>query len=205
MNQQDQATAHNAIKGFGLLEVLIASGILAIMAAAFVSIGNLSLSRAQLTQERLIAAYFIQEALELTRNARDSTYIDNLKNSNNQPNQWFHWFDGIDTDRLGEGPFYLEETSFNNSVPFWRLKTASEGSAALRYTLGSQIFERKIFVEEVPFNYPVFANLFDTAGNPVDESEKNNLIRMVRVAVNWHGGGRSLESVQFLSDWRFGR
>ena len=73
--------------GFGVLEALIASGIIAIFAGGVVILGNMALRSVVINKHRLQAAYLAQEAVELVKNIRDSNWVD--ANPNNQ------WDDGI--------------------------------------------------------------------------------------------------------------
>ncbi|GAH02631.1 unnamed protein product [marine sediment metagenome] len=62
--------------GFGILEALIASGIIAIFAGGIVILGNMALRSVVINKHRLQAAYLAQEAVELVRNIRDSNWVD---------------------------------------------------------------------------------------------------------------------------------
>jgi len=63
-------------KGFTILEVLLSAAIIAVMLAALVAIGQLSLNTNQLYLQRSQATYLAQESLELARERRDTNWID---------------------------------------------------------------------------------------------------------------------------------
>lgn len=71
-------------KGFGLLETIVAIGILSMGAGAIVLLLVQSLATTSVSQSRLVAAHLSQEGLEVVRNIRDSNWIQGLS-----------WDDGI--------------------------------------------------------------------------------------------------------------
>jgi|GEM_PF-710600 len=81
-------------KGFGIAEVLIAATIIAIILGALVSAGQAALRALYNQEQRLQAASFAQEGLEIVRQMRDSNWIDGksatewdfiARNSSDQP------------------------------------------------------------------------------------------------------------------------
>lgn len=63
-------------KGFGLLEVLISAVIIIMILAALVFIGRAALNNNEYLSQRAQAIYLAQEGLEMTRQIRDTNWID---------------------------------------------------------------------------------------------------------------------------------
>ena len=76
-----------AQRGFGLLEVILASGVLAMVVGAAVGLVRSSLRRTTIGLERSVAMNLAQEPIEQLRSARDSIFIDQVV-INGQPNTW---------------------------------------------------------------------------------------------------------------------
>lgn len=66
----------NKQSGFGILEVLIASSIIAMVAAAALVLGNYILRSAIINKHRLQATHLAADAIEIVRNIRDTNWID---------------------------------------------------------------------------------------------------------------------------------
>ena len=62
--------------GFGILEAIIASGIIALFSAGVVILGNISLRSVVINKHKLQASYLAQEAVEGLRVMRDTAWID---------------------------------------------------------------------------------------------------------------------------------
>ncbi len=99
--------------GFGILEVLIASGIIAIFAGGVVILGNMALRSVVINKHRLQAAYLAQEAVEAVRNIRDSNWVDGEPDTG--------WDDGIDNS--GGDSEYLDQDLTTDE---WKLKSGDE-------------------------------------------------------------------------------
>lgn len=67
---------HKTQKGFGIAEVLIAATIIAVILGALVAAGQAALRALANQEQRLQAAGFAQEGLEIVRQMRDSNWID---------------------------------------------------------------------------------------------------------------------------------
>lgn len=70
-------------RGFGLLEVLLAGVIIIIMLAGLVTLGKTVLNNLNLSAERAAATFLAQQGIELTRQIRDTNYVDG-----NNTTQW---------------------------------------------------------------------------------------------------------------------
>ena len=66
------------MKGFTLLETMVAVSILAAISVGSLTLISKSMQSASLSQNRLIASYLAQEGIELARNVRDSNWADNM-------------------------------------------------------------------------------------------------------------------------------
>ena len=63
-------------KGFTVLEVITAIFILTVGVGAALSLINQSLATGSVVEQTLIASYLAQEGIEIVRNIRDSTWLD---------------------------------------------------------------------------------------------------------------------------------
>lgn len=65
-------------KGFGLLEVLLASLVIIMVTMALSFLGRAAISNVSNLQQRSQATFLAQEAIEVVRQIRDTNYIDNV-------------------------------------------------------------------------------------------------------------------------------
>lgn len=63
-------------RGFGIIEVLVAAGIIALVGGGVVTLNNSVLRNTALLADRLVAFEWAQEGIEVTRQIRDSNLID---------------------------------------------------------------------------------------------------------------------------------
>src|SRR3989344_2961371 len=77
----------NAQKGFSLVEVLVAAAVLIIAVTGTLSIISRNVSSAAIAEERVVAYYLAQEAIEFVRSVRDNNAIANPRRP---------WLDGLD-------------------------------------------------------------------------------------------------------------
>jgi type II secretory pathway pseudopilin PulG len=75
----------NKIKGFTLLEALVAISILMVAVVAPITIAQKGLSSASYSKNQMIAAYLAQDAIEFIKNKRDVNVINNKAD----------WLDGL--------------------------------------------------------------------------------------------------------------
>jgi len=64
-------------KGFGILEVLVAAGVLIVVIAGTAALANYSLRATVLASDRTMATQLAQEGIEKVREQRDTNWIDN--------------------------------------------------------------------------------------------------------------------------------
>lgn len=75
------------IKGFTLIETMVAITILTIAIAGPMFTANRAIVAAQISRDQLIASYLAQEGIEYIRAVRDDEYLK-LYSSNNTDNAW---------------------------------------------------------------------------------------------------------------------
>ena len=110
--------------GFGVLEALIASGIIAIFAGGVVILGNMALRSVVINKHRLQAAYLAQEAVEAVKNIRDSNWVDEKKHPvTGNPNAWD---DGINNSNVNGVKLVYDELDKK-----WKLESGSEEPISL--------------------------------------------------------------------------
>jgi prepilin-type N-terminal cleavage/methylation domain-containing protein len=171
---------HSQQRGFGLLEVVIASGILAMVVGAATSLIRSSLRRTALAADRSAAMNLAQEGIEQVRSARDSLYIDQQPNSFEEIlpiNGLEHCDDDIAHPTCG----HLEHFTFQPGSG-WIIK---EGKEPILNT---------IYTREVYITAPT------TFGSPDD----SKLIRKIHVIVRWDNDNQAVESETYLTNWRSG-
>ena len=78
--------------GFSLVEVLVAAAVLIIAVTGTLSIISRNVSSAAIAEERVVAYYLAQEAIEFVRSVRDNNVIANPRRP---------WLDGLD-DCVGQ-------------------------------------------------------------------------------------------------------
>lgn len=190
--------------GFGLLEVVISAGILATVIGASVGLMNSSLHRASLASDRATAMNLAQEAVELVRAARDTTYRDGLSNG------WTAPFAQISTTvgtiaTPGDSVALVYTTGTDGSCCYWQTaKTAPSGSTSgstvnngiETISLGGQSYQREIYSSLPGINYA------GVAGLPAAVSE-GDVIRKVTVIVRWGSSvTQAVSSIVYLTNLR---
>lgn len=172
-------------QGFGLLEVVISIGILAMVMGAAVYAGRISLRNNIIANQRSQAYNLVRENLEIIRQMRDSTWVDK------SINDWFTPFKDIGFD--GKTNHNL---SFSNNK--WEIRQGDNEATILDGTK---------FYKKVYFNRPdaslnnQLKNLtnsenFNTVDNPVMISIKS--------VVSWQAYGKeySVTGAINLTDWK---
>lgn len=171
----------HTMRGFGLLEVVIASGILAIVVGAAVGLVRSSLRRTVIGLERTVAMNLAQESIEQLRSARDSIHTDGIVN------EW----------TSGWGDVSCEAAS--NCAPFrvsfvaGRWQVSQTGAEEIE--VDGQTYRREVYIS-VPTGYAANVGL--------GQSADVDLARKVHVIVRWDGNAQAVESATFLTNWRSG-
>lgn len=136
------------MKGFTLLETIVAVGVLAIGIVASLTLVSKSVQTVRMSQNRLIASYLAQEGVELVRNIRDGNW--------NNGDPWDDWDGDGNSD---SGSYIYCEIDYNNNdinltacdsdllSPFLILDSAGS-TKSYSYDLGGRdtIFKRSIFI-----------------------------------------------------------
>lgn len=166
-------------KGFGLAEVLLASGILILVVASIVSLSRFITRGYSLTQRRTTATYFAQEGLDAVRSIRDSYWIDE------DPETDFSSLPRSGTYRVGWSPsagWILSPTTAPVEVS-WNTDPAT----GVRQTVHSRNIE-----------------ISDVSNDPDIDDDLEPHMKRVIVTVDWFEGGRTNTVVteSFLTDWR---
>ncbi|EKD56542.1 MAG: hypothetical protein ACD_58C00151G0004 [uncultured bacterium] len=171
--------------GFGLLEVVISIGILAMVMGAAVYAGRVSLRNNIIANQRSQAYNLVRENLEIIRQMRDSTWVDK------SVNDWFTPFKNANFD--GETNHNL---AFSNNI--WELR---QGDGALK-NLDGTLFSQKIYFKSIDsalnnqFGVLTNSQNFNTVDNPV--------IINVQSQITWQAYGKeySVTGAINLTDWK---
>lgn len=105
-------------KGFGLIDVIIASGIISIIMFSLVQVGILSLRLSQLASDRTEVSFLIQEAIEVAHFLRDESWNSNIEPLNLGAEYFLVW-SGSNYVLVNEAPPLI-------SNKFLRIITLSE-------------------------------------------------------------------------------
>lgn len=187
-------------RGFGLLEVVLAAGILTLVVGAAIGLMRSSLRRADLSLQRTVAMNLAQEAIEAIRVQRDSTYIDRATNTWDATFSAFSSEDGTLAQAAPDSSFALnfEETGLVSSVPL------EQGTENL--TRGDVAFTREIYV--TPFDESdtdAYLRLAGFSTSIRNQTTDAALIKRIHVIVRWGTlPTEAVEMVELLSDWRSG-
>lgn len=127
--------------GFGVLEALVASGIMAVFAAGVVLLGVITVRSTVINKHRLQAAYLAQEAVEASRNIRDTNWVD--ENPETSWDQNFPQADGVTSD------WGIELVTSLDNIRKWQFKQSSDyfdSSLNQFEECNDCLFERKIII-----------------------------------------------------------
>jgi len=174
-------------KGFGLLEVLISAVIIIMILAALVFIGRAALSNNEYLSERAQAIYLAQEGLELTRQIRDTNWIDGDNTS-----KWdtLQLTDGNWANTTGTG---TKKFVYNDP----KARIVLEAVAAPVYeevTINEVSFRRRINI------YSVSAPLLPTASVPALRTYSMKVTS--KIEWTFSGQPKEIEVSEILTNWR---
>lgn len=180
-----------AQRGFGLLEVILASGVLAMVVGAAVGLVRSSLRRTTIGLERSVAMNLAQEPIEQLRSIRDSVYIDGINNT------WADsWPSSTQTDCQ----------QLTTQCPVFRVTSKSGGGWQVQpgaeppIGVNGQEFHREVYIT-TPKDYALNAGTGST-----NDAE---LVRKLHVIVRWECDSQgvcvqAVESATYLTNWRTG-
>jgi len=125
-------------RGFTLVEVIVAVGMISLVLVGVISSISLSLSSVARAENNLIAANLAQEGLEIVRNIRDKD-----------------WHSGaVFGSSLTNGD-YLVEWSSQSLLPFSDVFLKKDSAGLYSYSAGQDaIFKRKIIIQNSAENGP---------------------------------------------------
>ncbi|MDO8513162.1 MAG: hypothetical protein Q7S37_01560 [bacterium] len=164
----------NHRKGFGILEVMIASMILVTVVGAVVAMGSASVRGGLTASDKTTAYNLAQECLEKARSVRDGNWVDQ-----NIPTAT-EWNTNLTTANLS----MLSEC-----------KTTSVGTPQVEYTRG-------VVVTNVPWFDPTSGDP-PQYGVPLQDIPED-MVQQITVTVSWLGenSNQSLTGSTYLTDWK---
>lgn len=167
--------------GFGLLEVVIATGILTLVITSSLALSRMAIKSSVVSLERVQAYNLAQEGVELVREIRDSAWIDNNKDTT--------WNNVLGSEG-NSGPY-----SLSNSFNHWILQLGQE-----EITLDSKQFKREIFIENVDPNSDVSSQLSDSGISNTNGEQ----LKKITVKVRWeeYNSLWTINVASYLSNWR---
>lgn len=186
------------MKGFGVLEVMISSGIIVIILIALTTASRAALNGNIQNQMRAQAIFLAQEGLEAVREARDSGWIGNISGTGWNSLVWNgDELNLVDTTSLG-----CYRIDFKTTVNRFGLTKTSAcpplNSDLEKITILSQgdEFDRYVQIESVGDR--IMKD--DTASSVTAGTNLANSIK-VTVVVNW-GAGKSISESTILTNWK---
>lgn len=171
-------------KGFGLLEVVISIGILAVVMSGAVYAGRISLRNNIIANQRSQAYNLVRENLEIVRQMRDSTWIDKSVNSWNTP------FANVDYNgsshylTFADGKWYVQQ-----------------GDEEAKNLDGSNFYQKVYFNKiDSTLNDQMKTLVNSQNFNTVD----NEVMINIKVVVSWQAYGKeySVTGAVNLTDWK---
>ncbi len=145
-------------KGFGLLETVLAAGILTLVLAGVVSLGRISLRAATVNQTRTQAFQIAQEGLEGVRAIRDTNVLD--------ADRATEWKESLDLNSSGHG------VDYDTTLKKWVIK------------LNSPTFHNNFFTRKVDFDNTIVDEIKATVTVSWLESGQKSVI-LETILTNW--------------------
>lgn len=167
-----------AKKGFGIVETLIASAIIMVILFALTSAGRAAIRSNQYFQERAQATFLAQEGLELTRQIRDTYWIDQDNTTN-----WETFSSMIGSDRslnFSEGRYSLVSTPGIDTTTL----------AGIKYTRTISFAANSIPDDVISLH--------------ANDNSVHNAVK-VTVRINWNStlsNSKSISLSEVLTNWR---
>lgn len=181
-------------KGFGLMEVLISAVIIIIILSALVTIGRMALSNNEYLAERAQAIYLAQEGLEMTRQIRDTNWIDGDNST-----KWNTLYDTntntcTSTDYCDYSITYIPDP---NNEALGRIQLTSAAPGFKTITINNVGFDQRIRIASITSDSQ--SQLLPSLGTNL----KPYAIK-VTSTVDWRfsGQNKTVNLSEFLTNWR---
>ena len=189
-------------RAFGLLEVVISSGILALVLGAATGLIRASLRRTVLAADRSVAMNLAQEPIEQLRSARDSTFIDG-----NPATNWSTYLPDSRCDVVLHASSGQNCISYKINPPIgtdaWSVVPGIESPISLN----GQDYTREIYINtpgpsSLPPEPSFIANTgIAGAGTTILDTD---VVRRIHVIVRWDNNTQAVEAASYLTNWRSG-
>ena len=173
--------------GFGIIEVLIASSIMMVVIFAMTAAGRSALRGTTYLHERAQATYLAQEAIEQTRQVRDTNWLDDSAATS------FEQFTGYAGDNTKKWTVAYDSTT-----------TPAGFKIALAVTDNSKInIDDLIFTRTLSFAPVTDGDIMPAKGSFSNEARAQNAVK-VTVNVEWQSSGqtKNISMSEILTNWR---
>lgn len=181
MLQYNNMKIYQFKKGFGLLEAILAIGVMTIVITASVSLSRMAVRSSVISLGRVQSYNLAQEGLELVRQIRDNNWLNGKK-----------WSDGLDI--AGQSSYKLRFNAGN-----WQLVKGNED-----IVLDDTLYKREIFIEKTSGSIGT-TSLTDFLKNNYNiDNSKDGLMIKVTAKITWveYGQEWTTTAVTYLSDWK---
>lgn len=175
-----------AQNGFGIIEVLIASSIMMVVIFAMTATGRSALRGTTYLHERAQATYLAQEAIEQTRQVRDSYWLDDSNVTN------FEEFTNYAVDSSKKWITFYDPTSST-------FKIIASDASNNSINIDNLIFTRTLSFAPVTNG----DTIMPADGSFSNEARAQNAVK-VTVNVEWQSSGqtKSISMSEILTNWR---
>lgn len=174
-----------AQNGFGIIEVLIASSIMMVVIFAMTATGRSALRGTTYLHERAQATYLAQEAIEQTRQVRDSYWLDDSNVTN------FEEFTNYAVDSSKKWITFYDPTPST-----FRIKEADDSNSNIN-------IDNLVFNRTLSFAPVTDGNIMPANGSFSNEARAQNAVK-VTVNVSWQSSGqtKNISMSEILTNWR---
>jgi len=176
--------------GFTLIEVLVASGVLALAVGAVLQVTQVAVHNQDLSLERVQANQLITEASEIIHQVRDSATRDGVVN--------LAWDEGLPENGAVAAPVWSPTTRQWEFVSNHLDARVTDGIQLIE--LSGIEFRRRIQFSEPPV---ALAPLIDDSGDPASVAVAEHL-RKVTIEVSWqsHGEEWVVTGETLIGNWQ---
>jgi len=190
-------------KGFGIMEVLVSGVIIIIILAALVFIVRAAMNNSMYLQQRAQAIYLAQEGIELSRQIRDSNWIDGSNTT-----QWDDlWDNGGSIEEVIKGCYQILYND-NGDNRHW----LTDRGIVADLDACKAIDKQNIEVDQVTFNRKIYIDrdtfkpgelIPDDTTAETNVYPANNAIKVTAI-INWdfNGQAKSVDVSEIITNWR---